>query len=37
MKKYVDTKMLFSSFLGATLAAVIGVPGYLFLKSNFVK
>lgn len=37
MKKYIDKKMLVSSFLGATLAAVLGVPGYLFLKSTFVK
>ena len=35
--KYIDKKMLVSSFLGATAAAVLGVPGYLFLRSKLVK
>lgn len=37
MNKYIDKKVVVSSFVGATAAAIVGVPLVLTFKTRFVK
>lgn len=37
MKKYLKWDIVVSSFVGATAAAIVGVPVALMLKANVVK